>query len=763
MATSELDRFWELANKTHGIRPDLRSVAAIVQFATEHDVRLTPSDLWSLTARFGEGVCPPSIARFIVRLLDGVKAQRVLDPHVGFGTLLQPVIAATRASDFVATSPNQSALEVAEYVHPTAAGGEYCVCDLEGEGLAHLGEFDLVVSLPPFGLRNREFTIEGVTLRDESGHELLLRSSLRLSAKGLAIFVVAPRFHNAANERSVVRRLADFGLYLDASFHVAPGAFIPLTSIAADIVVIRRGNAATALFAGQATEQEQPLKALLSNYRHRRPGPTPDLGVLIPHADYRGFEAERSKHRIATLTKRLKLARRDLDYFALEITRCPGHAEEIEDKDNAFFLPLIVTSRCRTDAAELPERPKDFVQIVVDPEKADSNVVAGFFDSPLGREIRASYASGITIRRVPLGTVAHLPVWLPDVKKQRTIVKLDQQLRAILSEAKELHGRLWEGLNRTGEVRQGVEQLNRDDTFPAWLDTLPFPLASILWTHHTLKGSPLKRYQQLEFFFEGLAEFLGIWLMSGIKTAPDIFQTEWKSIRQTLDRAKLSVEQATFGTWVTIVERLAKTVRSGVNGKEDERRFWQAKFACDSPELMRSLVSKSMVGLTKTANKLRNDWRGHGGVVSDTEAVRRESVLLELRARFRDLVGHRWEDYPLVFPISFRFPDGVYRCDVFSVTGVRYPFDQKQLDLEAPLKDGWLHFVNPMTGAVCPVLPLVRLGTTATEERNACYFFNRLEGGDSQRYVSYHFEDRPDIVEEIPAAAKLLRELSLQD
>ncbi len=383
MAASELDRLWQLLDRTRGTRPLFRGGAEVVRFATEHDIRLTPSDLWSLTARFGEGACPPSIARFIVRLLDGVKAQRVLDPHVGLGTLLQPVIAATRTSDFVGTSPNEGALEVAEYVHPTEAGGEYRVCDLEGEGLTRLGEFDLVVSLPPFGLRSREFTIDGVTVRDEGGHELLLRSSLRLSANGLAIFVVGPRFHVAANERSVARRLTDFGLYLDASFHVPEGAFMPLTLIAADIVVIRRGNAATALFAGEATEQKRSLKALLLNYRHRRPGPTPELGVLVPPAAYRGFEVESSKHRIATLTNRLNLIRRDLDYYALDIIRCPGHAGDIEYRDNAFFLPLISTSRSRTDAAELPQRPKDFVQIVVDPEKADSNVVAGFFDSPL--------------------------------------------------------------------------------------------------------------------------------------------------------------------------------------------------------------------------------------------------------------------------------------------------------------------------------------------------------------------------------------------
>ena len=538
---------------------------------------------------------------------------------------------------------------------------------------------------------------------------------------------------------------------------------MPLTSIAGEIVVIRRGNAATAVFAGQATEQERPLKALISNYRHRRPGPTPELGVLVPRAAYRGFEAESSKRRIATMTDRLNLPRRDLDYFALEIVRCPGRVSDVEYKDNAFFLPLIVTSRCKREVADLPDRPKDYLQIVVDPEKAVSNVLAGFFDSPLGRDIRDSYASGITIRRVPSSAVGQLPVWLPDIQEQRTLVELDQRLRAISSEANELHDRLWQSLNRTDEVRRRLGQLNRDDTFPAWLDTLPYPLASILWTHHTLKGSPLKRYHRLEFFFEGLVQFLGVWLMSGLKTLPDLFHTEWNSIRNTLDRAGLSVERSSFGTWVTIVERFAKIVRSAVAGKVEDRGYWEATFACDSPDLLKSLVSKPMVSLAKKANRLRNDWRGHGGVVGDTEAERRESVLLDLLADFRNLVGNRWEDYPLVFPSMCSFASGVFRCNVFSVTGVRYPFDQRQLDLKAPLEDEWLHFVSPLTGAVCPVLPLVRLGATATEERNACYFFNRLEGGTTQRYISYHFEVRPDVIEEVPAASELLRELGGQD
>ena len=42
---------------------------------------------------------------------------------------------------------------------------------------------------------------------------------------------------------------------------------------------------------------------------------------------------------------------------------------------------------------------------------------------------------------------------------------------------------------------------------------------------------------------------------------------------------------------------------------------------------------------------------------------------------------------------------------------------------------------------------------------NACYFFNRVEG-DGLKYVSYHFIDKPEIVEPFAGAKAVLAELS---
>ena len=766
MAPSELDRFLQLANTTQHDRPAPRSGAEIARFAADHDIRLAPADLWSLTARSrsGDSVCPPSIASFIVRLLKGVQPERVLDPFVGLGTLLQPVLTSTQASRFVGTHPNEDALQAAEWLQPIQGASEYRICDPQGEALARLGEFDLVVCLPPFNFRRREFSINGITMRDSGELELLLRSSLLLAPHGLAIFVLSPRVHFAASQRSVMRRLPDFGLHLDASFHVPEGAFMPLTIIAANIVVIRRGPAPTSLFAGQVTEEKRRLKALLSNYQKRKPGRTPELGLLVSPSDYRGLDAELSKHRIASLTGRLDLQQRDLSHYVLDIIRCPRNEGKITPKDNAFFLPLVATSNCRSAVSELPRRPDGFAQVVVDPEKADSRVIAGYFDSPLGRQIRDSRASGISIRRVPFRTLARLPVWLPDLEKQHAVIELDQRLRSVSTETNELRAQLWRRLDRSDDILRRLNQLNRKDTFRSWLDTLPYPLATILWAYHALKVRPLKGYHQLDLFFEGLAAFLGIWLMSGVKAASqDLFDAEWKTIRSSLKRPGISLERASFGTWVKVVERLAKTVRSRRGSEVDDAHYWETTLACDSPELLQNLVSKSMVAILNDANNRRNDWRAHGGALSDTEAERRTAVLLDHLADFRELVGFRWEEYPLVLPESFSFSEGVYQCVVSSVTGTHYPFLRRRLDLNAALEDRQLHFVSPLSGNSCQILPLVRLAGSSSEERIACYFYNRLAKGDRQRYISYHFEGQPHVETSDPAATKLLRELNRQD
>ncbi len=290
------------------------------------------------------------------------------------------------------------------------------------------------------------------------------------------------------------------------------------------------------------------------------------------------------------------------------------------------------------------------------------------------------------------------------------------------------------------------------------MDSLPFPVASILWIAKTLKDQPQRRYAQLDYFFEGLAEYLAILLLSAARRDPAFMQSHWVDVSAALKGAHLSLSRASFGTWVSIFECLAKRIRTEIGTGPESRETWQRRSACDDRDFLGVLVSKELVDILKRANKRRNDWRGHGGVVGDDEAIVRSNHLEDLVLEVKDLIGHRWASYPMVIPGRSIFTRGLHLNTASVVVGTRTPFDQREFALLQPMEDSVLHVVGPESGEVCPLLPLISISASPADEKNACYFFNRIDAGQV-RFVSYHFERRPERTEPMSVGLRSLVEL----
>src|ERR1019366_2777665 len=66
------------------------------------------------------------------------------------------------------------------------------------EAMASLGEFDLIVSSPPWGLPNQAITIkegkERIEVRDSGTYTLALESSRHLTKNGIGIFLLPSGF-----------------------------------------------------------------------------------------------------------------------------------------------------------------------------------------------------------------------------------------------------------------------------------------------------------------------------------------------------------------------------------------------------------------------------------------------------------------------------------------------------------------------------------------------------------------------------------------
>jgi len=754
-------KLWNLLDAQRG-REQI-SVPLVIRTASEHGLALTPKDIWEVSGWVGKGggewICPPLVLDFIAALLSEHKVTSLIDPWVGYGTLLRTAVETSKPSRFIGGHPSHDSLDVARLVLPEGESGEYRIGGCEGAALGEGEEFDAVVCTPPFGVRSPPFSIDGQELRDDGGNELLLRAALRLAPTGISTFVVSPSFFFSKRANGVAANLSRFGLYLDAAFLLPSGTFRPLTNIESYVVVLRRGEPPESMFVAEAATST--AQQVLANYKKRRAGKQPELGALVVQEEFTGLRQLVAATTLDRQTKRLKLPSRRLGDLCTSIRRCPRSRDDVQVVDNSFFLPLVGRAKCRFEADDLPRNSGQWVHVQVDPQLAEARVVAGYLDGPLGRLVIESRSTGSALPSLTLSVLPELPVWLPNLEQQRSIIEVDQRLRSLSEEVEGLRSKLWRRLDAAEVVATNVKRVNNEDTFPLWLDTLPFPLASILWTYHTLKDAPLKRYNQLDFFFEGLAQFLAVLVLSAVRQDESAFPEAWKKVQATLAHGNMSLERATLGTWVAIFGALAKLVRSDLSDT-DAAEHWQRLFACDDLDLLSGLVNKKMVTLLSRANKLRNGWRGHGGIVGDDEAHRRELQYQELLLDFRGLVENRWETYPLVLPRTGRYSQGLHHYTVESVVGTRTPFDGSTLMVKRPMEDGQLHMVAPRLAAACPLLPLVRLGASPADKMNACYFFNRVEG-DGLKYVSYHFIDKPEIVEPFAGARSVLAELSASD
>lgn len=70
-----------------------------------------------------------------------------------------------------------------------------------------------------------------------------------------------------------------------------------------------------------------------------------------------------------------------------------------------------------------------------------------------------------------------------------------------------------------------------------------------------------------------------------------------------------------------------------------------------------------------------------------------------------------------------------------------------------------LYLASRDSGHALLLIPLVRVDHSPASAKNACYFFNRI-GKDEARFVSYHFEDQPEWIDQSDDTSDAIRFLS---
>ena len=715
---------------------------------------------------------PPVLIQVIEALLEGHQAETVLDPSAGVGSLISTVSAVTNARKALAFTQNQREAELGAIV---ATGIEWQVGDPIRLAQSLSDHPDVIASVLPFGAVShdrRAIAVEGageVALPRDLGQGILAITSLRLSANGVAFFVVLPSFFFSSD--SVLQQFETLGLGIEAALALPAGSFAPYTNVPSYLAIVRR-RPSQRMFVAQLSADAGTNKQIIQNLKTGSESPSPELGRFVEPLSFRSIESIRIDEQFERVKRVFGGPSIKLNDLATKITLGrPGDDFAFPKEDNAAFVPLVGASDVVESTDQLKLKPQNYAQVCIDKARSDAAFVARFLNSELGKELREAHKTGVTIPKLNRQTLANLPILVPPLQIQHVVLETDSRIMAeqntvlgLQNELTELRNQLWSDPKANERIDEQLSIVSRrlsgslrehvSEGLDQWFETLPFPLASILRAWQATPSQDFKaKHEHLLHFFEATAEFISVILLSGFKTNEALFESHRQTLKASLDKQHLSFRRATFGTWKLVVEYLGKQVRQllAEGGKKPEdakndRSVCGELFADQSLRLPTGLSRKEVAAIVSTTNTMRNNWSGHGGVVGLEEARSRNEQLLEQLQKLRSALGDTWSQTQLIHALHCRPRRGLFENEIALLMGSNSEFLKETRTMSTWLDVEELYLTQKeSTGGALRLLPLVKVGPSPESAKNACYFFNRVER-EGMRFVSYHFSDRPELV-----------------
>ncbi len=768
----------------HGVGP--RNPADLAKRLSDLGMAVTASDvpglpetiLRAFSGSAGLYQVPPLLPPVLEKLLEGREARAVLDPCAGLGAVLATVRNATGAQEALAFTISADEATLGKRLLGNA---QWEIGDPIRLLNSLTTEVDVVASVLPFGAKHSSpisvatATGERVELQGDLGSLVLAATSARLAPEGVGLFVIGSSFFSS--ERSVLRRFDRLGLAIEAALALPFGAFAPYASIQTYLVVVRR-RVGSRMFVAQLSNELRTNLQIIDNFKQGREGAALELGRYVLVQTFVGLSPIRLEERFAAAEREFGAPAIRLKEVATSITLGRfGDGFKFPEHDNAIYIPLIGNSDVVDSVEDRSLKPQNYAQVAIDPERSNARFVARFLNNEFGREIRELSKSGSTILKLNRRALEDLRVFVPDLQNQKAMLGVEARLTAeqntvlgLQNEIAELRRRLWLSPRNVADVERRILTLSSRlsgnlrrqsaERLDLWSESLPFPLASIIRAWQATPSQDFRaQHEHLLHFFEATAAFVSVVLLSAFSSRDAVFDAHREKLAEALRGGNLSFERASFGTWKLVVEYLGKQARTLLIGGADGRALCADLFADPSLALPEVLCRKELAEVVARTNKMRNDWKGHGGVLGQEEAKLRNEQLLGELQRLREGVADIWADVQLIPALHCRPRRGRFETEGALLMGSTREVLKENRPMAMFLDVERLYLTHRDVGNALLLLPLVRVGPSPSSAMNACYFFNRLER-DGARFVSYHFTDMPEMNEPFEDATETIKFLS---
>lgn len=716
-------------------------------------------DKMRFNPQWQESGTPQGLVTFIGKLAAMHKVETVLDPTCGRGLLLHEVGATTQAKVVHGIEINLETADIAHSVLGERATIFRANAILPPADL--LAAYDLIVAHPPLNARlDLPVMLPSLGERkfDDLGLALAAWGCSRLTEQGHVVLILSPSFLWSARGRDMLAAVHSLGCRVGALFHLSGGS-LANTSIASYIVVLEHGPQQDVFigeFAGNSDQQDQ----LLSNYKRRKPGPQPALGRLCSLEAFRGFEALVARERLRRLARASGWQSIPASTVIVAATRPNSSRQVAKQSPNSFYLRSHSRVVAVLSFEDLTGKAAQHSYLLeVNPELAEARYMVHWLnESQVGQATVQSLSRGSAISNLDIRALLASDLCLPPLAEQRQIMLGIEYLRKLRAETAELEEALCSGTGETDQLVQQIQTINQEDRYEDWIESLPFPLASVLWRHHASGGAHRERFEVLLHFFEATAAFVATVHLSALMSDDGIWCEVGHGLHERLAKQRLSLDRATFGAWKLAVEYLAsrcKKLLDAENGEETCRRLYGTSNLSD----IGMICKPELLGTLQRANAIRNQTTGHGGAIGPEDAQRIHEELRSLVDSLRGVFGRSWRDYELIQPAEGRYSGGVHHYQAKRMMGTRSaPFEMVQRESLQPLESDRLYLFDAMSQRGLLLRPFIQVIPSPQKKAMACFIFSRSEPGGAH-FVSYHFDQESSLTAPFPDVDETFRRI----
>lgn len=297
-----------------------------------------------------------------------------------------------------------------------------------------------------------------------------------------------------------------------------------------------------------------------------------------------------------------------------------------------------------------------------------------------------------------------------------------------------------ESLGSDESVEEDLIEEYNEYEIEEWMETLPFPLASILWASFSSLNYEHK-VDYLMDFFEAFSEFVVTILLSGLLSDKDSFQEDVSSIFINMEEHSRDwYEKPSFGTWNYLGKELSKIIKNQLKDSYHKNQCLKS-FGQVEPELLEALSCWELHQIFWKVSNLRNDWKHSVSHVSEEQYQTRFQILENYIYQVYKIIGTTFRRINMVLPIQNHLNDGVHHYTVERYMTSRAPFRQIVIESNSLMDNSKIYLTNINKNSNLELISII------INVDNSCYFYNGKDYHTGlARYCSYHNSKEPELL-----------------